>query len=123
LELGEREVRLAPDVPELEARLVVARVLVVDQPQLAADVDEVLGEQVVVARHRRLAQNTHRRRDRTHLGSELLVAVGKAEAALMDDREIATLDLEHVEVAKKRARAVQSSARRRDELEPVAAPE
>ena len=50
LELLEREIRLAPDVAELEARLVVAGVLVVDQPELAADVDEVLREQVVVAR-------------------------------------------------------------------------
>src|SRR6202023_4126898 len=37
LELRERQIRLAPHVPELEARIVVARVLVVDQPKLAAD--------------------------------------------------------------------------------------
>src|ERR1700683_1585725 len=35
------EVALGPDVPELEAGIVVARVLVVDQPELAAVVDAV----------------------------------------------------------------------------------
>src|SRR5579872_4985602 len=40
---------LAPDVAELEAGIVVARVLVVDQPDAVAVVDEVRGQQVVVA--------------------------------------------------------------------------
>src|ERR1700680_1556164 len=40
---------LAPDVPELETGVVVARVLVVDQPDPVAVVDEVAGQQVVVA--------------------------------------------------------------------------
>src|SRR5215475_11106974 len=51
LELVKRQVALAPDVAELEAGVVVARVLVVDQPDLPAVVDEVGREQVVVARH------------------------------------------------------------------------
>src|SRR5262245_9355310 len=49
VELLEREVRLAPDVAELEAGVVVARVLVVDEHERATDVDEVFGQEVVVA--------------------------------------------------------------------------
>src|SRR5215467_13655125 len=40
---------LAPDVAQLETGVVVARVLVVDQPDPLPVVDEVRGEQVVVA--------------------------------------------------------------------------
>jgi hypothetical protein len=43
-ELVDRKVRLAADVPELEAGVVVARVLVVDQPEPATVVDEVAGQ-------------------------------------------------------------------------------
>ena len=42
---------LAPGVAQLETRVVVARVLVVDQPHPVAVFDEVPREQVVVARH------------------------------------------------------------------------
>src|SRR5215204_7796815 len=54
LELLETEQALAPDVAQLEARVVVAAVLVVDEPEPVAVVDEVGREQVVVARHGRL---------------------------------------------------------------------
>src|SRR3984885_15068290 len=45
-----RQTALAPDVAELEAGVVVARVLVVDQPDAVAVVDKVRGQQVVVTR-------------------------------------------------------------------------
>src|SRR3978361_548212 len=53
VELLGGQVGLAPEVAELEARVVVAGVLIVDQPQLLAVVDEVARQQVVVARNRR----------------------------------------------------------------------
>ena len=56
VELLGRQIRLAPDIAELEAGVVVARVLVVDQLELAPDVDEVLSQQVVVARNRPLVR-------------------------------------------------------------------
>src|SRR6516165_6450895 len=52
-QLGQRvqgQPALAPDVAQLETGVVVARVLVVDQPDPLPVVDEVRGEQVVVAR-------------------------------------------------------------------------
>src|SRR5579862_6237880 len=49
VELVTCQVALAPDVAELEARIVVAGVLVVDEADLVAGVDEVAREQVVVA--------------------------------------------------------------------------
>ena len=52
VELVVVEVALAPDVAELEAGVVVAGVLVVDEPDLVAVVDEVRRQQVVVARAR-----------------------------------------------------------------------
>jgi hypothetical protein len=48
--LVEVETTLAPDVAELEARVVVAGVLIVDAPDLLPGFDEVLREQIVVAR-------------------------------------------------------------------------
>ena len=51
LDLVVVEVALGRGVAELEAGVVVAGVLVVDQPHLVAVVDEVPGQQVVVARH------------------------------------------------------------------------
>ena len=50
VELIDGQAALAPDVAQLEARVVVAGVLVVDQPHPVAVVDEVAGQQVVVAR-------------------------------------------------------------------------
>ncbi len=121
VELVERQVRLAPDVPELEAGVVVTRILVVDQPEAVADVDEVLGEKVVVARHGALVPDGHRLLDSPHLRLVVEVAVGKAEAALLDDAEVALLDTEHVEVVAEPACCVQLPARGGDPVEPVAA--
>src|ERR1700735_352796 len=48
----QRQTALAPDIAELEARVVIARVLIVDQADPLAVVDQVGGQQVVVARDR-----------------------------------------------------------------------
>src|SRR3712207_1226920 len=53
LQVLERQGGLAPDVAELEVGVVVAAVLVADQPELLAVVEEGSREQVVVARNRR----------------------------------------------------------------------
>src|SRR5204862_7020575 len=100
----------APDVAELERRLVVSRVLVVDEPHLPAHVDEVLGEEIVVARHRLLRADAHRALELADLRLELLVAVGETKATLADDREVAGLELEHVEVVQEAAPGMQSAA-------------
>ena len=123
VELLERQVRFAPDVAELEAGVVVARVLVVDQLELASDVDEVLGQEVVVARDRSLVANGHCRLDRAHLRLELHVALGQPEAALLDELEVARLDLEHVEVVAEAPRAVEAPAGGGDLVQLVAAAE
>src|SRR5215470_4912095 len=121
LELLEREVRLAPDVAELERRLVVAGVLVVDEPHLATDVDEVLREEIVVARHRLFRLHAHRTVELADLRLESLVAVGEPEATLAHDGEIARLDLEHVEVVQEAPAGMEAAARARNGPEAVAA--
>src|SRR4051812_12929366 len=98
VELLGAEVGLAPEVAELEAGVVVAGVLVVDQPQLVAVVDEVAGEEVVVARHGPRRVHRQRPADVLRLVGELLVALGEPEPVLVGDGEVARLDLEHVEV-------------------------
>ena len=123
VELLERQVRLAPDVAELETGVVVARVLVVDQLELAPDVDEVLGEEVVVAGNGSLVADGHGRLDRAHLRLELEVALGQAEAALLNDLQIARLDPEHVEVVAKAPGAVELPAGGGDLVQPVSAAE
>ena len=71
--VGHVEAGLAGDVAELEAGLVHARVLVVDEPDPVAVVDEVGGEQVVVARHQRLVARPHRVLERLDQRRELVV--------------------------------------------------
>ena len=51
----------------------------------------------------------------------LEIAVGQAEAALLDEAEVALLDQEHVEVVAEPPRSVQLPARGGDPVEPVAA--
>ena len=81
LELVERQVRLAPDVAELESGVAVARVLVVDQPQAVAAVDEVGRQQVVVAGDGRHRARPEGGGDPLDLGLEVEVPVGQPEAA------------------------------------------
>jgi hypothetical protein len=95
-------------------------VLVVDQPEAVADVDEVLGEQVVVARHRALVAQRERLADRADLRCELVIAGRQAEAALADEPPVARLDLEHVEVAEAATPRVQPAARVCDPVEAIA---
>ena len=95
-------------------------VLVVDQPHLPVDADEVLGQQIVVARHRRLGTHPHGGLELADPGLELLVAVGQAEVAPADDLEVGRLDLEHVEVLQEPPAAVETPARRGDRSDVIA---
>ena len=67
--------------------------------------------------------HAHRLLELPHRRLEFGIAVGEAEAVLVDDADIAALDVEHVEVVQEPAAAVEAAAGRRDRLEPVAAPE
>src|SRR5216683_8075224 len=92
------ELALGPDVAELEAGIVVARVLVVDQPDVRAVVNEVGGEQVVVARDRAVEAGGQRLPHCVERRAQLVVAVRDPDAALRGDGPVAALDFEHVEV-------------------------
>src|SRR5690625_1838103 len=111
LELVWRQVAFGADVAELEAGVVVAGVLVVDQPQLLAVVDEVARQQVVVAGHERLWSRGERGFDLREPVGELLVARRQSEAVLPHDRQVSPLPGEHVELVDERGPAVQPPAR------------
>src|SRR6266702_1145367 len=84
---------LGGDVAELEARVVVARVLVVDQPDAGAVVDEVGGQQVVVARDRALVPDGQRPLDGLELRHQLVVAIRYREPAVAYDAGVPALDV------------------------------
>ncbi len=63
------EAELLGGIAELERRVVVARVLVVDDPELRTVVEVVLGQQVVVARDRGHRSRGERRLDQSTFGS------------------------------------------------------
>ena len=68
-----------------------------------------------------LVADGHGRLDRAHLRLELEVALGQPEAALLDELQVARLDLEHVEVVAEAAGAVEPPAGGGDLVELVAA--
>src|ERR1700678_1052561 len=109
------EASLGPDVAELEAGVVVARVLVVDQPDLIAVVDEVGRQQVVVARDRAVAVRRGQcRRGRVEAWQQVVVAGRDTEAPGPGYRQVPALDGEHVEVVAEPFTLVQSAAGLRD---------
>ena len=59
----------------------------------------------------------------SYLRFELEITLGQAKAALLYDAQVATLDLEHVEVVQEAAAAVQTPARLRDQWQPVPTPQ
>jgi hypothetical protein len=104
-------VRFCPDVAELEAGVVVARVLVVDQPDPVAVVDEVGRQQVVVARNRALPAGSGQGRPRLiEVRRQAVVAGRDPEAAGLRRGQVPPLDGEHVEVVAEPAAAVQQAA-------------
>ncbi len=104
-------------LPSSKARVPVAAVLVVDHPEPVAVVDEVGGEQVVVAGHRGALPHRQRGGDPVRLRHQLEVAVRQPEATLLDDPEVAALHREHVEVPDEPRPGVQRPADRRDPLQ------
>src|SRR5664280_2062352 len=117
LELVVVEVALAGDVAEFEARVVVARVLVVDEVDPLTVVDEVPGQQIVVARHRRLTPDGQGAPDPRHVTGEVEVVRREPEAPVPHLTQVAGLDVEHVEVVDEPAATVQLTAGRRHALD------
>ena len=77
---------------------------------LAVDLEQVLGQQVVVARHGRLGARTAAPRESPRPARRTRRSAGHAKAALGHDRAVAGLDGEHVEVVAEAPRAVQAPA-------------
>ena len=105
------QVRLGRDVAELEAGVVVAGQLVVDQPDPLPVVDEVRGQQVVVARHGILSAGRQRLLGRAELRRQVVVSGWDREATGPGRRQVAPLDVEHVEVVAEPPARVQAAAR------------
>src|SRR3954454_6488928 len=97
LDLGVVEVALGAGVAQLEARVVVAGVLVVDDPDLAPVVEEVAGQQVVVAGHGGTCVDGQRGAGAVERGIVVDVAVEERVPVLPDRPQVAALPGEHVE--------------------------
>src|SRR5580700_10109487 len=110
LELVEREVALAPDVAELEVGVVVPGVLVVDNEDRLAVVDEVGGQEVVVARAGRHGPGAHGLADAPDVPGVVEVAPREAKAAASDAPEVVGLAFEHVEAVDERLAAMEPPA-------------
>ena len=105
------ELALLRGVRELEGRVVVAAVLVVEQPEPRAVVDVVLGQEVVVARNRGQRAAPHRALDVRDCRHALPESVRDPDPALVGEREIALGDSEHVEVEQEARPGVESPDR------------
>ncbi len=119
-QLGERvgaEAGLGDGVAELEGGLVHPRVLVVDDPQVAAVVEDVRGEEVVVAGHERLGCHGEGGLHGVEARLEVEVALRQPEAPLPHDLEVAAADGEHVEPPDERGSGVQPAQRGREPRE------
>ena len=104
VEVPARQRRLAPDVAELEARVVVAGVLVVDEPQPRPSSRTLAASRSLL--HGTVGERARRERGRGSgrtTGRKAGVAGGQAEAALLHHGEVAALQGEHVEVARRTA--------------------
>src|SRR6266702_1141321 len=113
------QLALAPDVAELEAGIVIARVLVVDQPDLLAVLDEVGREQVVVAWDGALVPDGERAGGGVVFSRQVVVAGRDRDPALGRHGPVPALDLEHVEVTVEPLGAVQLPAGPRDPDQPA----
>ena len=107
------EQALLHGVAELEGGVVVAGVLVVDQPDPLSVVDEVGGQQVVVAGHHALGVHCQRLPDPLEGRVVVAVAVRQREPVVAHRRQVAGLALEHVEVAPEPRARVQPADRHR----------
>ena len=104
---------LAPDVAELEVGVVVAGVLVVDDEDRLAVVDEVGGEEVVVARAGRHGPNAHGLADAPDGLGVVEVAPREAKAAPLDPAQVVGLAFEHVEAVDEGLAGVETPAGQR----------
>src|SRR5215467_13865935 len=112
-QLGERvqgQPALTPDVAQLETGVVVAGILVVDQPDPLAVVDEVRGEQVVVAGDCGGLADRERRAGVGDVPHQVVVPGGDGKPVLPRRGPVALLDGEHVEIAEEPRAGVQQPA-------------
>src|ERR1700677_433566 len=106
------QICLRPDVAELEAGVVVAGELVVDQPDPFSVVDEVGGQQVVVAGDGAVtAARGQRPAGLIEVRQQVVVARRYAETTGADRFPVSLLDGEHVEVVAEPVSVVQAAAR------------
>jgi hypothetical protein len=110
-------------IPELEARIIVAAVLEVHDPQLLAIVDVVLGQEVVVAGHRWQGVGRERPLHVCQGPHPRTVAVWNANVVFRDDPEVVLRRSEHVEVLQESRRRVQAAQRGRHSRGHVRAPQ
>ena len=105
------EVVVGGEVREVEVRVVHPRVLPVEDPQPRAVVEEVRGQQVVVAGHARAAEH---RLDRVGGGPQLGIRGRDRAAALARGALVARGELERRERGRQRRAGVDGAQRRRD---------
>src|SRR5215472_17932042 len=86
------QVALAPDVAELEAGIVIAGILVVDQPDVLAVIDEVRRQQIVVARHGALVADRERARRGVEVAHQVVIASRDSHAAVGGYGAVPALD-------------------------------
>ena len=111
------ELALGPRVAQLEVGVVVAGVVVVDQPEPLAVVDDVAGEQVVVARDGRQRPRRESALDAEEVRAVRDVVVRHREAAADAGAQVGRLTDEHVEVRREPRAAVQHPHHRREPRE------
>lgn len=97
VELVEVKMTLPPDVAKLERGVVVARILVVDEPNLLAIVDEVLREQIVVARNCPDVAHREGLLDAAKGFGVVEIPRRESEPVSLDCSKVALPTLEHVE--------------------------
>ena len=112
VELIGGQAALGPDVAEFEARIVVSGVLVVDDPDPVAVFDEVLRQQVVVARDGGLIDGPQRVPDPAERVGVLQVVRRDLEAIVQHGFQVWRLAFEHVEAAAKPRPGMQCPASR-----------
>ena len=105
------EAQLLAGVAQLEGRIVVAAVLVVDDPQPLAVVEVVLGQQVVVAGDRGQGMGGEGRLDARHPVHPRSISSRNHDRTLVDDGQVALGEPEHVEVVPKAGSGVEPAER------------
>ena len=111
---GPVETELLAGVAQLEGRVIVAAVLVVDDPQPLAVVEVVLGQEIVVAGHGRERPDGQGGLDARQERDPVAVARRDGHRVLVHDAQVELRQAEHVEVVPEAWAGVQAPKRRGD---------